>query len=196
MYLPPTQLRRRGLGVFVFVLIAVAAIVGQTTTATADSHRPPVRVSVITPSDHGTAGANGQFNVDVQLQARRRSANHFLSQDAGYRPFLNLPPAATFGPGMPDPGAPGLVVLLSTTPAQAGGPNANLAGVFQLSNIERVNGRNTSFADWIVGSPGFFGTNVDATLTVFVVNGTAPGQVDMAHVHPISNVARVHFHEA
>jgi hypothetical protein len=150
-------------------------------------------VSVLTPSRGGEAGANGVFNVDLSLQASSRDANASLSAAAGYKPFLNNAGSATFGPGMPDPGAPGLVVLLSTTPAAAGGPNANLAGVFQLNAIERVHGLNTTFNDWQVGSPGFFGTNVNATLTVFVVEGTAPGQVNMSNVHPISNVVRVPF---
>jgi len=177
--------------------LATASILPATTAGASSSYRhhtPPIRVRVLTPHRHGQAGANGVFNVDVSLLARRPSANHLLSAATGYRPFFNSPTASTFGPGMPDPGAPGLVVLLSTTPAMAGGPHANLAGVFQLNAVERVRGRNRTFNDWQVGVPGFFGTNVNATLTVFVVSGTAPGHVDMSNVHPISNVARVHFH--
>jgi hypothetical protein len=158
--------------------------------------QPPVVVQVITPSEDGIAGAGGVFNVDVSLQARTPADNDALSAANGYRPFLNLPGSSTFGPGMPDPGAPGLVVLESTTPQAAGGPNANLAGVFQLNAVERVHNLQTTFNDWQVGSPGFFGTNVDSTITVFVVQGTAPGLVDMSQVHPISNVVRVHFHIA
>jgi len=156
----------------------------------------PVRVSVLTPSEGGNAGAGGVFNVDVSLQPTSRGANGTLSSAAGYKPFLNSPSAATFGPGKPDLGAPGLVVLLSTTPASAGGPNANLAGLFQLNAVENVGGLNTTFNDWQIGIPGLFGKDVDATLTVFVVAGTAPGSVNIANADPISNVAQVHFHEA
>ena len=158
--------------------------------------QPPVEVRVITPSENGLSGAGGAFSVDIQLQARTPADNDSLSTANGYQPFLNLPGQDTFGPGLPDPGAPGLVVLESTTPQAAGGPNANLAGVFQLNAVERVHNLQTTFNDWEVGSPGFFGTDVDSTITVFVVDGTAPGQVDMSQVHPISNVVQVHFHIA
>jgi hypothetical protein len=196
---PRTLLSLGAIGII--AAVAVPAVTGGASPAAASSHdchdnTPPVHVSVITPSEHGNAGAGGVFNVDVSLQATSREANGTLSAGAGYRPFLNLPPAPTFGPGQPDPGAPGLVVLLSTTPAAAGGPNANLAGVFQLNGVERVQGLNTTFNDWQVGSAGFFGTDVDATLTVFVVAGTAPGTVNMSDVQPISNIVQVHFHEA
>jgi hypothetical protein len=115
-----------------------------------------------------------------------------LSAGNGYRPGLNLPPARTFGPGMPDPNAPGLVVTLSTTPAAAGGPQANLAGVFQLNTVTRHNGMNRVINDWEVGVPGFFGRNVRATLTAFLVQGTAPGKVS-GHEVPISNVVHETF---
>ena len=43
---------------------------------------------------------------------------------------------------------------------------------------------------------GFFGSDVDAVLTVFVVKGTAPGVVNMSQVHPISDVVRVPFSDS
>jgi len=186
----------------VLSLAAIGIVAGATTTAASahdrsddDHHRHsmPVHVDVLTPSRNGVAGAGGAFNVDVRLSARH-DENGPLSGAAGYMPFLNLPPADTFGPGLPDPGAPGLVVLLSNTPDAAGGPNANLAGVFQLNAVEQAHGRDLVFNDWEVGSPGFFGVNVDAVLTVFVVDGTAPGIVDMSTVDPISNVVQIPFH--
>ena len=93
---------------------------------------------------------------------------------------------------MPDPGAPGLVVTLSTTPAAAGGPNANLAGVFQLNAVNRHHGLVQTFNDWQVGSAGFFGTNVPTTLTAYLVAGTAPGMVTPG-LTPISNVVHETF---
>jgi hypothetical protein len=184
------------------VTLVAAAVAVPATAASSNTNghghgsQPPVVVSVITPSEDGLAGAGGVFNVDVSLQARTPADNDVLSAANGYQPFLNLPGSNTFGPGRPDPGAPGLVVLESTTPQAAGGPNANLAGVFQLNAVERVHNLQTTFNDWQVGAPGFFGTDVDSTITVFVVEGTAPGIVDMSQVHPISNVVRVHFHIA
>jgi hypothetical protein len=201
----PDRVKRPGrLRAALFSLGAIGLVAAVTMTAasaqgTAPSshqhHARSVHVDVLTPSRHGLAGAGGAFNVDVSLSARHDETGP-LSGAAGYIPFLNLPPASTFGPGLPDPGAPGLVVLLSTTPAAAGGPNANLAGVFQLNAVEQAHGRDKTFNDWEVGSPGFFGVNVDAVLTVFVVDGTAPGVVDLSQVHPISNVVQIPFHIA
>jgi len=177
-------------------LVAVAtttAASAQGNSSASYHHDRPIHVHVLTPSRNGRAGSDGAFNVDIRLSARH-DANGPLSAEAGYVPFLNLPGSDTFGPGMPDPGAPGLVVLLSTTPDAAGGPAANLAGVFQLNAVEQAHGRDLAFNDWEVGLPGFFGQDVDAVLTVFVVDGTAPGIVDMSEVDPISNVVQIPFH--
>jgi hypothetical protein len=92
---------------------------------------------------------------------------------AAYQTGFVDPNSPAFHPG-PDAFAPGLVVLLSTTPTIAGtplqGPNTNLAGV-----------------------PGFFGRGgTEATLTVFVVNGIAPAVVNGSE-KPISNVETERF---
>src|SRR5262249_45815237 len=104
----------------------------------------------------------------------------------------------TFHPG-PNAAAPGLVVLLSTTPTVAGtplqGPNTNLAGVFQVNDVTNVKGLIRTFNSWIVTSPGFFGKGKQATLTVFAVDGTAPALVNGSE-KPISNVVRETFNIA
>ena len=159
------------------------------------SHRhndPAIKLVAITPQPGDTAGDGGTFNVDLALLAQNQKGNNQLSAANGYRSGLNLPPATTFGPGMPDPDVPGLVVTLSTTPQAAGGPNANLAGVFQLNATAMGHGLTQVFTDWEVGSPGFFGTNEQATLTAYVVGGTAPGIVT-GNEHPISNVIKETF---
>ena len=153
----------------------------------------PVKVSVITPEAGDVAGAGGVFNIDLSLQARNAAGNQALSPDNGYIPFFNDIGSPTFGPGLPDPGAPGLVVTLSTTPAPAGGPQANLAGVFQLNAVNRHHGLIQTFNDWQVGSPGFFGSNVPSTLTAYVVPGTAPGVIPAGGLTPISNVVHETF---
>jgi hypothetical protein len=155
-------------------------------------YRPPVRLVVNNPQPHDIAGRNGDFTVLVTATAVNARGNRLLSAANGYRPGLNLPPARTFGPGMPDPNAPGLVVTLSTTPAAAGGPHANLAGVFQLNTVTRHNGFRRVINDWEVGVPGFFGRGVRAMLTAYLVQGTAPGMVT-GHEVPISNVVRETF---
>jgi hypothetical protein len=147
---------------------------------------------VTNPRPGDIAGTGGDFTVDLIAQALNARGNNQLSASHGYRPGLNLPPAKTFGPGMPDPNAPGLVVTLSTTPQAAGGPNANLAGVFQLNSVSSRNGLTRVINDWEVGVPGFFGKNKRATLTAFLVRGTAPGMVT-GHERPISNVIHETF---
>jgi predicted lipoprotein with Yx(FWY)xxD motif len=153
----------------------------------------PVKLNVITPGPGDVAGAGGAFNIDLSLQAQNTKGNQILSAANGYVPFFNDVTAPTFGPGKPDPGAPGLVVTLSTTPAAAGGPQANLAGVFQLNAVNLHAGRIQTFNDWEVGSPGFFGTNVPSTLTAYLVSGTAPGVIPAGGLTPISNVVHETF---
>ena len=152
----------------------------------------PLQASVISPRAGDVAGAGGTFSVDVSLQARTRAANSLLS---GYTAAFNDPHALTFHPG-PDAAAPGLVVLLSTTPTIAGtplqGPNTNLAGVFQINDVSRLNGLKRSFNSWIVSVPGFFGKGVQANLTVYAVNGTAPALLT-GNEKPISNVVNESF---
>jgi hypothetical protein len=157
------------------------------------SAHKPVRLRVITPARGDVAGAGGVFNIDLSLQARNAAGNRALSVSKGYVPFLNNAGSPTFGPGKPDPGAPGLVVTLSTTPQMAGGPSANLAGVFQLNAVNRHHGRIQTYNDWQVGVPGFFGLSKRATLTAYVVRGTAPGIVPAGGLTPISNVVRHPF---
>jgi predicted lipoprotein with Yx(FWY)xxD motif len=162
-------------------------------SAARKSSAKPVKVSVITPQPGDIAGAGGVFSIDLSLQAQNARGNRLLSAANGYQPFFNNVTDPTFGPGKIDPGAPGLVVTLSNTPAAAGGPQANLAGVFQLNAVVRHKGKIQTFNDWQVGSPGFFGRNVQSTLTAYVVAGTAPGVVPAGGLTPISNVVRQTF---
>src|SRR5262249_30954965 len=137
----------------------------------------PLQASVITPLPGERTGVGGTFSVDLSLQARNANANSLLS---GYTSAFNDPNAPTFHPGL-NAAAPGLVVLLSTTPTIANtplkGPNTNLAGVFQINDVSRLNGLKRTFNSWIVTVPGFFGKGVPADLTVYAVNGTAPALI-------------------
>ena len=129
----------------------------------------------VTPSPGVVAGSGGVFNVDLAAVARNAFGNTWLSAAHGYRPGILPTPAP--GIGHPSPFAPGLVVLLSSTPKAAGGPLANLAGVFQLVDVARNSGHNELFADWEVGKAGAFGKGKKVTLLAFLVKGTAPGIV-------------------
>jgi len=195
---PPTRRRQwvpaAGLTAIAAVLIggAIAAFAAAPGGAQQSGYRPAIKLVVTNPRPGDIAGTGGDFTVDLKATALNATGNRQLSAAHGYRPGLNLPPAKTFGPKMPDPNAPGLVVTLSTTPRAAGGPNANLAGVFQLNSVSRHHGLTEIINDWEVGQPGFFGTNKRATLTVFLVRGTAPGIVT-GHERPISNVVHETF---
>ena len=171
------------------VTAALAAPAGATQY---HSHNPAIRLVITNPRPGDIAGTGGDFTVDLIALAQNARGNRQLSAAHGYRPGLNVPPAKTFGPGLPDPNAPGLVVTLSTTPQAAGGPSANLAGVFQLNSVSSRNGLTRVITDWEVGVPGFFGKNKQATLTAFLVRGTAPGKVT-GHERPISNVIHETF---
>jgi hypothetical protein len=135
---------------------------------------PSIDLVAVTPSPGDTAGAGGVFNIDLGAVAVNAAGNKWLSAANGYKPgILPVPPP---GIGHADPFAPGLVVLLSSTPAKAGGPNANLAGVFQLTDVAvSHNGHREVIADWEVGKPGAFGKGNKVTLEAFIVKGTAPG---------------------
>jgi hypothetical protein len=146
-------------------------------------NRPAVELVAVTPSAGDVAGAGGVFNVDLALLARNSIGNRELSAANGYTPGISTKP----GIGQPDPFASGLVVLLSTTPQAAGGPDANLAGVFQLTDVASSHGLAQVFADWQVAKAGAFGAGTPTTLTAYLVNGTAPGIVTGSE-QPISNV--------
>jgi hypothetical protein len=171
---------------------ATAAIAATEGGSAAATHGPNVRLVALNPKAGDIAGKRGDFTVTLMATAQNAAGNRALSGANGYRPGLNLPPAATFGPGLPDPEAKGLVVTLSTTPMAAGGPRANLAGVFQLNTVTRHGGLTRVINDWEVGSPGFFGKNTPVTMTAFLVKGTAPARVT-GHEQPISNVIHERF---
>ena len=171
---------------------AAGAAVHKGSDSTDAYTQAPLKASVISPGPGDSAGKGGTFTVDLSLEARTAQANSLLAR---YTPGFTDPSSPSFHPG-PDAAAPGLVVLLSTTPTIAGtplqGPNTNLAGVFQINDIAKTNGRIRTFNSWIVTAPGFFGKATTATLTVFAVDGTAPALVT-GNEKPISNVVRENF---
>jgi predicted lipoprotein with Yx(FWY)xxD motif len=185
--------------------VALFAIAVGASPATAQTYGPPnppkappmpVRVNVLSPVARDTAGTDGAgFVVDVSVTARNKASNGLLSPEAGYKPLFNNPTAPTFAPG-PNGGAPGLVVMLSTTPNMPGtpfqGPNTNLAGLFQINGVSTVKGGLTqTWNTWQIGKAGF--GSGPSTLTVFVVKGTAPAVVPGTGLALISNRVTVPF---
>lgn len=173
---------------------ASGAAVRKRGTLSGYSYNPaaPLKLTVISPRPGDSAGSGGMFTVDLSLQARNAQANALLSR---FKPAFIDPNSPAFHPGT-NAAAPGLVVLLSTTPSIAGTPlqgaRTNLAGVFQINDVARISGLRRTFHSWIVTSPGFFGKNVRATLTAYAVSGTAPAVVT-GNEKPVSNVVRESF---
>jgi hypothetical protein len=145
---------------------------------------------VIIPVTPAPVDIGGVFNVDVVATALNATGDKQLSATDGYEPGIANTPA---GIGHLDRFAPGLVVLLSTTPQADGGPNANLAGVFQLTDIATSNGVSELIADWEADQAALFGKGTKTTLTTFLVSGKAPGTLN-GPVKPISNVIKETFY--
>jgi hypothetical protein len=191
-----------------FAVLALAAIVpvaagaagpktvGPEEEPAAQGKAMPVTAKVLSPEAGESSGAaSALFTIDVSLEASKKKFNGLLSPKLSYVPFFNSPTAPTFHPG-PDVGAPGLVVLLSTTPSTPGtpfgGPATNLAGLFQVNGAGKTEaGLRVTRNTWQASKP-LWGTGT-TTLTVFAVEGTAPTIVTPGSYTRISNVVKVPF---
>jgi hypothetical protein len=175
---------------------ASAAAAGNPSTRAAKAAPKPIELSVFSPGTNDVAGSNGSgFVIDLSLTARNKASNMYLAPEAGYKALFNNPTSPTFGPGV-DGGAPGLVVLLSTTPDMPGtpfhGPSTNLAGLFQVNGVGSVRGGLTqTWNTWQVGKAGF--GSGPSVLTAYVVRGTAPAVVPATGLDVISNTVKVPF---
>jgi hypothetical protein len=103
-------------------------------------------------------------------------------------------------PGQPgrNPAYQNLVVTLSTTEPALGGPQANIAGLFQIVSVsQQSDGSGEIWVTWVNGQPRF-GVDVDSTLDAYVVNDPAPATVtaDRSGLNVVSNVEHVPFHIA
>jgi hypothetical protein len=59
--------------------------------------------------------------------------------------------------------------------------------------VVKSHGLTRTSNDWQVTSPGFFGMNTPATLTVYAVRGEAPDVIPAGGLRPISNVVHETF---
>jgi hypothetical protein len=181
-------------GAFALAAIAATTSPAVASTSSTSASGKPVQLAVASPRNGELAGRAGAgFVVDLSLTARNRSANTLLAPESGYKPFFNNPTAPTFHAG-PNAGAPGLVVMLSTTPDTPGtpfrGPRTNLAGLFQINGVSAKRGLIQIRDTWQIGKAGF--GSGPSTLTAFAVPGTAPDVVPDSMV-AISNTVTVHF---
>jgi hypothetical protein len=103
-------------------------------------------------------------------------------------------------PGRPGRAAvfPNLVVTLTTTDAALGGPQANLADLFQIvSTSQLVDGNTEVWATW-TNPAARFGVDVDSVLEAYVLRNDAPATVpaDRSGLDLVSNVIHTSFHVA
>ncbi|KAJ6445249.1 hypothetical protein O9K51_00008 [Purpureocillium lavendulum] len=164
-------------------------------TTSASSISTPLSITLFTPRGGEVVGRNGSgWMVDMAISNNDTKANYF-APSKGYMPLYHDNFTDTnFSSAVVSRAVPGLVVL-SNSSTLPGGPSRNLANLFQINAVTGVrNGIVTEYwCTWLVGSP-FAGMNQPSSLTIFVVNGTAPTTVgDTMPDDIISNVMTVNF---
>lgn len=167
---------------------AASNVTAPATTAT------PVTIEVFTPRAGEVVGVNGAgWMVDLLFINTDLTANVFAPIN-GYKPLYHdnfTDPK--FGPGV-SKAVPGLVVL-SNTSTLAGGASTNLANLFQINAVTGVvNGIISEYwCTWLVGA-AFAGKGQPSSLTIFLVNGTAPATINGSlPTNIISNVVVQNF---
>jgi hypothetical protein len=161
----------------VLVAIGVSSAAAYVSTSGASNRAKPVRIEVFAPERGANAGANGfGWFVDMEvdfLGQNLQQAGFSGLQLTGPAVHNNVPPfPGLFSTGHDDR-LPGLVVLVSTTNNTLpgfSGPGTNLANLFNLTGITNRDDKETELWDtWIVGA-AIAGQNVNATLTVAVID--------------------------
>jgi|SRR5437588_3438883 len=144
-------------------------------------------VQVFSPEANSIQGVCGN-GIVVDLAIRSRDSNLLK---AAVRPAQ----PGQFGR---NPAYQNLVVTLSTTEPGLGGPQANIAGLFQIVSVsQQSDGSGEVWATWVNAQPRF-GVDVDSALDAYIVGEAAPPTVpaDRAGLNVASNVAHVPFHVA
>lgn len=141
--------------------------VGDTTTT---PPLTPVVAEVVSPEAGSVQGSAGRGMV-VVLTFTARDPNALPAQ---FRVGGELPSPATAAKPGHNPAFPGLVVGLSTTAESLGGPETNLANLFQIvSPSVQPDGSVQVSAVW-TNAAANFGSDTEVTLAAFTVEGTAP----------------------
>jgi hypothetical protein len=152
----------------------------------------PVVAKVLSPEPASVQGAGGRGMV----VALKFSAKDPTVLPAEFRLGGALPPPAPAARPGHNPAFPGLVVGLSSTGSALGGPSVNLANLFQVvSPSLQLDGSREVSTVWTNSSVDF-GTDVDTTLTAYVVAGTAPDTIppSQANIDVLSNTVEITFH--
>lgn len=152
----------------------------------------PVVAKVLSPEPASIQGAGGKGMVI----ALKFSAKDPTVLPAEFRLGGALPPPAPAAKPGHNPAFPGLVIGLSSTGSALGGPSVNLANLFQVvSPSLQLDGSREVSALWTNATVDF-GTDIDTTLTAYVVAGTAPDTIPptQANIDVLSNTVEVTFH--
>lgn len=152
----------------------------------------PVVARVLSPEPASVQGTAGRGMV----VALKFSATDPTVLPAEFRLGGALPAPAPAAKAGHNPAFPGLVVGLSSTGSALGGPSVNLANLFQVvSPSLQLDGTREVSAIWTNSSVDF-GSDIDTTLTAYVVAGTAPDTIppSQANIDILSNTVEVTFH--
>lgn len=159
-------------------------------TTTSSVPLTPVVARILSPERDSVQGSAGRGMV-VVLTFTARDATALPAQ---FRVGGDLPSPATAAKPGHNPAFPGLVVGASTTAASLGGPEANLANLFQIvSPSTQPDGSVQVSAVW-TNTSASFGSDADVTLAAFTVDGTAPDVATQPLTQTVtSNLAVVTF---
>ena len=157
------------------------------TGTTSSSSATAVTVTAFSPEANSTQGVCGT-GIVVDLQIRAKDPNLLKSAVRPAQP-------GQFGR---NPAYQNLVVTLSTTEPGLGGPQANIAGLFQIVSVsQQPDGSGEVWATWVNGQARF-GVDVDSAVDAYVVGEPAPATVpaDRTGLNVVSNLVHVPFHIA
>src|SRR5438309_2638827 len=156
-------------------------------STTSSSSATAVTLQAFSPEPNSVQGVCGN-GIVIDLSIRTKDPN--LLQAA----------IRAAQPGQPgrNPAYQNLVATLSTTEPALGGPQANIAGLFQIVSVsQQPKGWGEFWATWVNGQPRF-GVDVDSAVDAYVVRDPAPATVpaDRSGLDVVSNVVHVPFHVA
>jgi hypothetical protein len=156
-------------------------------STTSSSAATAVTVQAFSPEPNSTQGVCGN-GIVIDLAIRSKDPNLLKAAIRAAQPGQ---------PGR-NPAYQNLVVTMSTTEPALGGPQGNIAGLFQIVSVsQQSDGSGEIWATWVNGQPRF-GVDVDSALDAFVVGDAAPATVpaDRTGLNVVSNVVHVPFHVA
>jgi len=156
-------------------------------STTSSSAATPGTVTAFSPEPNSVQGVCGN-GIVIDLGIRAKDPNLLKAAIRAAQPGQ---------PGR-NPAYQNLVVTLATTEPGLGGPQANIAGLFQIVSVsQQPDGSGEIWATWVNGQPRF-GVDVDSAVDAYVVSDPAPATVpaDRSGLNVVSNVVHVPFHVA